>query len=122
MKVSRPIQDICNHCYVFAHRHKFFADHTMKQVGRYYDDDYDQQEEEAGDDLVLGDHNDQEVADKIATLTTSFNLSRPYCAIDKVAEQREQMMLDAAEHIKMVRAQCQLYQASSMDRKVGVFQ
>jgi hypothetical protein len=88
----------------------------MKQAGRYYDDDYDQQEEEAGDDLVLGDHNDQEVADEIATLTNSFNLSRPYCAIDKVAEQREQMMLDAAEHIKMARAQRQLYQDKVTER------
>ncbi len=45
----------------------------MKQAGRYYDDDYDQHEEEAGDDLVLGDHNEPEVADEIATLTTSVN-------------------------------------------------
>ena len=68
-------------------------------------------------DLVLGDHNDPEVADEIATLTTSVNnLSRPDCAIDKVAEQREQMMLDAAEHIKMARAQRQLYQDKVTER------
>jgi hypothetical protein len=88
----------------------------MKQTVRYYDNDYDQQEEEAGDDLV-GDHNDPEVADEIAPLTSSVILCRPDCVVDKVAEQREQMMLDAAEHIKMSRAQCQLYQ-DKVDRAI----
>ena len=31
LKVSRPVEDICNLCYMFAHHHKFFADHTMRR-------------------------------------------------------------------------------------------
>ena len=39
-----------------------------------------------------------------------MGLQRPDSAFDEVAEQREQMMLDAAEHIKMARSQRKLYQ------------
>ncbi len=48
--------------------------------------------------------------EEIAHLASSVNLIRPDCAFDKAAEQREQMMLDAAEYIKMARAQRKLCQ------------
>ena len=103
MKVSRPVEDICNICYMFAHRHKFFADHTMRHSS-YYDDDDDEQDniEEGGQD--------PDFVDELVRLTKRVDLNQPKCASDKVAEEREQMMLDAAEHIKMARAQRKLYQ------------
>ena len=48
--------------------------------------------------------------DELARLTREININRPECASDKVAEEKEQMMLEAAEHVKMARAQRQLYQ------------
>ena len=98
LKVSRPVQDICNHCYIYAHRHKFYADHTMRCAGR--DDDYDDDEEEDDADDSLGPDNDPEVREELARLTNSVDMTDPDTAYQKVVEQREQMMLDAAEHIK----------------------
>ncbi len=43
LKVSRPVEDICNICYMFAHRHKFFADHTMRRSSDNDDDDDEQE-------------------------------------------------------------------------------
>jgi hypothetical protein len=37
-------------------------------------------------------------------LTRDININHPECASDKVAEEKEQMMLEAAEHVKMARA------------------
>ncbi len=31
LKVSRPVEDICKDCYVFANRHRHLANHTMRQ-------------------------------------------------------------------------------------------
>ena len=56
------------------------------------------------------DNEDQNVVDELARLTRDININRPECASDKVAEEKEQMMLEAAEHVKMARAQRQLYQ------------
>ncbi len=94
MKVSRPVEDICNLCYTFAHRQKFFSDH-MRRCGGYADDN---------------NNEDQNVVDELARLTRGININCPECASDKVAEEKEQMFLEAAEHIKMARAQRQLYQ------------
>jgi hypothetical protein len=103
LKVSRPVEDICNLCYTFAHRHKFFTDHMMRCGGHGDDDDDDNNNEDDNDE-------DQDVVDELACLTRNININRPECASDKVAEEKEQMMLEAAEHIKMARAQRQLYQ------------
>jgi hypothetical protein len=110
LKVRRPVEDICNICYMFAHRHKFFADHTMRHSS-YYDDDDDEQDniEEGGQD--------PDFVDELVRLTKRVDLNQPKCASDKVAEEREQMMLDAAEHIKMARAQRKLYQQKVDDVK-----
>ncbi len=64
LKVSRPIEDICNLCYSFAHCLKFFADHMMRCVGLDDgDDDNDDQWEEANNDI--GNGNDPEVVDEL---------------------------------------------------------
>jgi hypothetical protein len=31
LKVSRPVEDICKECYVFANHHRYLANHTMRQ-------------------------------------------------------------------------------------------
>jgi hypothetical protein len=105
LKVSRPVEDICNLCYTFAHRHKFFADHTTKRSG--CDNDNNVQDEADND---VGDDNSPNVVEEIARLTERINLDKPDCASDKVAEEREQMILEAADHIKMAKAQRKLYQ------------
>ncbi len=102
LKVSRPIKDICNLCYTFAHCQKFFSNH-MRRCGGYADTDYDNDDEDNNDE-------DQNVVDELALPTRGININCPECASDKVAEEKEQMMLEAAEHIKMARAQRQLYQ------------
>jgi predicted small metal-binding protein len=77
----------------------------------YYDDDDDEQDniEEGGQD--------PDFVDELVRLTKRVDLNQPKCASDKVAEEREQMMLDAAEHIKMARAQRKLYQQKVDDVK-----
>ena len=98
------MEDICNICYTFAHRHKFFADHTMRRSS-HYDDDDDEEHEKDKDG-----GQDPDVMDELARLTRKVDLNKSDCASDEVAEEREQMMLEAAEHIKMARAQRKLYQ------------
>ncbi len=69
---------------------------------QWYDNDYDEQDESDDD---VGDNDRPDVVEEIARLTERINLDKPDCASDKVAEQREQMMLEAADHMKMARAQ-----------------
>ena len=69
----------------------------MMRHGSDEDDDDDEQKNEGG-----GENPD--VMDNLARLKRRVNLYQPECASDQGAEEREQMMLDAAEHIKMVRA------------------
>jgi predicted small metal-binding protein len=99
LTVSRPVKDICNLCYTFAHCQKFFSDH-MRRCGGYANTD----------GHIDDDDEDHNVVDELARLTRDININRPECASDKVAEEKEQMMLEAAEHVKMARAQRQLYQ------------
>ena len=32
LKVSRPAEDICNHCFVFANRHMYLANHSATET------------------------------------------------------------------------------------------
>jgi hypothetical protein len=70
--------------------------------------------EETNDDIKYqGKHmgiDDPEVVEELSPLTGRVNLDQPDCALDKVMEEREQMTPEAAEHIKMARAQPKLYQ------------
>ncbi len=114
-KVSWPVEDICNLCYTFAHCHKFFADHTTRRSGHGNDND---EQDEADNDV--GDNNSPDVVEEIARLMEGINLNKSDCASDKVAEQREQMMLEAADHIKMARAQRKLYHDKVEKEKMSV--
>ncbi len=74
------------------------------------EDDYDDND---GDNVDENSEyqNEPAVREELAILTDSVvNMASPDSAFEKVAEQREQMMLDAADHIKMARSQRKLYQ------------
>jgi hypothetical protein len=63
------------------------------------DEDDDEDEDTDKDDI-----------DELTCLTRDIlDINRPECAATLMAEEREQMMLEAAEHIRMVRAQRTLY-------------
>ena len=85
LNASRPVEDICI----------VYADNTMSRTGRdnnYEDDDLGQ---EANDDI--GDDNNPEVVEELNHITERVNFDQPDSASDKVAEEREEMMLEAAE-------------------------
>ncbi len=90
LKVSRPVEDICNLCYTFAHRTKYFAGMQRRSVGGHDDGD----DEEDNDDV-----------DELVRMTGEIDINCPECAATRLEEEREQMMLKAAEHIQMARAQ-----------------
>ena len=54
--------------------------------------------------------NDPEVVDELACLMRSVDLNRSEWALDKVVEEREVMVIEATEHLRMSRAQRKLYQ------------
>jgi hypothetical protein len=87
LKVSRPVEGICNLCYTFAH-HKFFTDHIMRHGGCDNSNDKDDNDE------------DQDVVDELAQLMRDININRPECASDKLVEERKQMMFEAASTSK----------------------
>ena len=50
LKVSRPVEDICNLCYTFAHRTKYFADVQRRCL---HDNDEDDEEDEDTEKMTL---------------------------------------------------------------------
>jgi hypothetical protein len=68
----------------------------MRRCGGYADTDDDTDDDEDSNDEDNNDE-DQNVVDELARLTRGININRPECASDKVAEENEQMMLEAAE-------------------------
>ena len=115
LKVSRPVEDICKDCYVFANRHRHLANHTMRQ--------------DMGDDGSDSDNNtdvgdvDSNFADDDGEPTVEANIDQPDAAGNPNEEMRELMLLQAAEHVKMARIQRKLYQQKVAeaveDAKVG---
>ena len=102
LKVSRPAEDICKDCYVFANRHRHLAHHT---ITRQHDGD------DVRSDSGSSDDNDADVADLGVCLTTNVDLNFAEAASNGADEERELILLQAAEHVKMARAQRALYQA-----------
>jgi len=74
-----------------------------------------------GDDVLRsdssssGDDDDADVADLGVGRTTNVDLNSAKAASNGVDEERELMLLQAAEHVKMARAQRALYQAKVAD-------
>ncbi len=99
LKVSRPAEDICKDCYVFANRHRHLAQHIVRQrIGEDVSD---------SDDDSSSEVNDAEVAER----RTTVDLSSADAASNEAQEERELMLMQAAKHVEMARAQRALYQA-----------
>ena len=104
LKVSRPAEDICQYCFVFSNRHRYFADHTAREAltcGVVDSDDTNI--DEPSEEVVIA--GEQEV--------NVINL--PESAVSQVEESRELMVLESAKHIRMARAQRALYQKLVVD-------
>jgi hypothetical protein len=113
LKVSRPVEDICKDCYVFANRHRHLANHAMRQdiQNDFGDDDDDNGNNNDDDDDNDGDSTDDSDEDDDGNF------------VAKNVEEREEMLIEAAEHVKMARTQRMLYQQkvddAVQDAKVG---
>ena len=109
LKVSRPAEDICKDCYVFANRHRHLAHHTT--TSRRHDGD-DVLRSDSDSDSA-GSSDDDDDADVGRTINVDLNSAE--AASNGADEERELMLLQAAEHVKMARAQRALYQAKVAD-------
>jgi hypothetical protein len=117
LKVSRPVEDICQYCYVFAHRHRYLANHVSSTdtcIEVDADGDAVTVLRTMGDAFgVDNDGNDISCADVPQAGEgggSSVPIDEPECATTSVAEERELLLLEAASHVSMARAQRKLYQ------------
>ena len=114
LKVSKPVEDICQYCYAFANRHKYLANRSLRQG-----DDGDDGNDDGGNDFETNDGDEEDGAEEEvttdresrATPIRGLSLNTPESSCREVEEERELMLLEAAEHIKMARAQRALYQS-----------
>jgi hypothetical protein len=107
LKVSRPVEDICPYCYAFANRHRYLANRSYggrndggNKEGEYNNNDLSTDSSDEGEDITNLGHQ-----------LESVDLNPPELASTKEDEERELMLLEAAVHIKVARAQRALYQA-----------
>ncbi len=114
LKVSRPAEDICGYCFVFANRHRYFADHLAVEVADCSEDDEDEDmdhapPQEAADviqELLTGS-----IGEQLLVYFTELSLDHPEAAASQAEEARELLLIESAKHIPMARAQQALYQA-----------
>jgi hypothetical protein len=104
MKVSRLVEDICKDCDIFASRHRYLANHTSSR--QHYDDDKSNIDSTADEDT----NNDNDCVEKYSASLMEFDLNQLEAASDQTGELREQLLLEAAEHMKMARVQRNFYQ------------
>ncbi len=112
LKVSRPVEDICQYCFVFANRHRYLANHSGMELCIECNDD--------GDDIEVVRHRDDDNEDGIlsqahasdAIMDSAIDDSpqHPERATTTVAEECEVLLLESATHIRMARLQQSLYQ------------
>jgi hypothetical protein len=98
-KTSFP--KLCVYCYAFANRHKYLVNRAM---GRGNDDD-------GSDDNEEDDDNGEEEGTADSSLGVDVNLNALEASWRKSDDERELMLLEAAIHIKMARAQRALCRA-----------
>ena len=104
LRVSRPVEDICKDCYVFANWHRHLANHTMRQeMG-------DDGSKDSDDNNTSYADVDSNFADDDGEPTMEANIDQPDAAGNPNEEMRELMLHQAAEHVKMARIQRLLYQ------------
>jgi len=125
LKVSSPVEDICQYCFVFANRHRYLANHSAAMtVCAECDED--------GDEVTVVRNfvvNENETPEPSSTANeTSKEMNTPHQSEESAAtaadEEREVLLLKCAIHIKMARAQRALYQAKIVkavtDAKAGI--
>jgi hypothetical protein len=122
LKVSWLVKDICPYCYVFANCHRYLVNCGRRRGNDGGNDGYNNEGEQGNgnskqeqDDLNTDDK-DCDNGNKATNLsshgmTVSVDLNPPEMASTEEDKEREPMILEAAEHIKMARAQRALYQA-----------
>ena len=108
LKVSRPVEDICQYCYAFCNRHRYLANHSLFGVCS----DGNEDEEELLINLEFDKTNavDDGGAVNDVTGVSESAEDQPDFSANSVAEDCEQLLLESAEHIKMARVQRALYQ------------
>ena len=123
LKVSKPAEDICQYCYAFCNRHRYLASHSLFGVCG----DGNEDEEEILLNLELDKANAVDDGGAAVNNVTGVGESaedQPDSAANPVAEEREKLQLDSAEHSKMARTQRALYQekvvAAVKDAEGGV--
>jgi hypothetical protein len=110
LKVSRPAEDICKDCYVFANRHWHLAHHGARQR------DHDEDVSDSDDDCSRGVDSSRDDSDaEVDKRRTTVDLSLASAASNEAQEERELMLMQAAKHVEMARAQRALYQAKVAD-------
>ena len=110
LKVSRPVEDICQYCYALCNRHRYLANHSLFGV----DGDGNEDEEELLINLELEEENAAVddggvVNDATGSVGESAEDQPDSFAANSVAEKREQLLFESAEHIKMAWVQRALY-------------
>jgi hypothetical protein len=113
LKVSRPAEDICKDCYVFVNRHRHLAHHSTTTRRHDGDDVLRSDSSSSGDDSE--DDDDDDVADLGVGRTMNVDLNLAEAASNGADEERELMLIDSAEHVKMARSQRTLYKANVAD-------
>jgi hypothetical protein len=119
-KVSRPVEDICKDCYAFANRHSYLVYH---KIGRNDDDGNgngnDNSNAERCTDGCSNEGGNYDGSNNFSDVGVrpmgNADLNHPEAASTKAEDEREPMLLQAAAHIKMARAQRALYQAKVVD-------
>ncbi len=130
LKLSRPVEDICKDCCTFATRHRYLANHTMgcndddgngniNGNGNGNVNDNNNGKGEHGSDGCSNDgknnNGSKDVSDVGVRPLMNVDLNCPEAVSTKADEERELMLLQAAAHLKMARAQRALYQAKVAD-------
>jgi hypothetical protein len=114
------VEDICKDCYAFANRHRYLANHTM---GRNNDDGNgdgnDNGNRECSSDRRSNEGDNDDGSNNFFDVGVrpmgNADLNYPEAASTKADKERELMLLQAAAHIEMARAQRALYQAKMAD-------
>lgn len=113
LKVSHPVEGICQYCFVSSNRHHYLANHSAMDLCIECDED--------GDDINVVRPSALDTDGGTCEGNDFTNLeiltSNPECAQTTVGEEREVLLLECAVHIKMARAQRSLYQAKIQEAK-----
>jgi hypothetical protein len=106
LKVSPPVEDIFQYCYAFANRHRYLANCSYR--GR--NDGGDNIGQHNNEDLSTDGSDDGEDITNLGRGLERVDLNPPESVSTKEGKERElRMLLEAAAHIKMARAQRALY-------------